>query len=385
MLVTTNKVGDAEVAAFTQLAREKTGLKLDYEIERRYARIIQTYEDDNRGIFGFIDLTNGNILRADGWTRPNLTIKNPVQGNLFDEDKGAGSINGACIYATAARARPIEVDTTTVQGDRISGYDAATGICWDFRNKGDRALLWDHRKTCPVCSLGARNRDLVLAGRCRSGQRWFWRVSNYSRCLNEEKDATEHGFVDTEDEAWAVMRAAVGRLAQGRPVHVVTSHDTASDGLKKLNEARRAARPPSDAKDTPPVEYLYKWSERFRVIKRTEQRIYYIKKGEDIDEHGEPIENPYHFKSHLDDQVGFITLDKLKPDRHGWCRFYPSLEEWQAERRRIAAKWGNKPVDLAALKAAMAEAHPDRGGSNAAFIEARKAYVEALKASRQRS
>jgi hypothetical protein len=31
--------------------------------------------------------------------------------------------------------------------------------------------------------------------------------------------------------------------------------------------------------------------------------------------------------------------------------------------------------DIAALKAEMAAAHPDRGGTDAAFIEARKRYV----------
>jgi hypothetical protein len=41
----------------------------------------------------------------------------------------------------------------------------------------------------------------------------------------------------------------------------------------------------------------------------------------------------------------------------------------------------NKPPDLHQLKAAMAAAHPDRGGSSAAFIEARQAYVAARRLS----
>ena len=42
--------------------------------------------------------------------------------------------------------------------------------------------------------------------------------------------------------------------------------------------------------------------------------------------------------------------------------------------------------DLHELKVTMAAAHPDRGGSNAAFIEARKRYVAARRALRpQRS
>jgi hypothetical protein len=39
--------------------------------------------------------------------------------------------------------------------------------------------------------------------------------------------------------------------------------------------------------------------------------------------------------------------------------------------------------DLQTLKAAMAAAHPDRGGSNQAFIEARKRYVEARRRTRR--
>jgi hypothetical protein len=98
----TSKVSDGELAAFTQMAQEKTGLRLGYEIGKKYARLFDTYDNiggvDQRCVFGFIDLTNGNILRADGWNRPKLTIKNPVQGNVFDEDKGSGSIRGSRIY-----------------------------------------------------------------------------------------------------------------------------------------------------------------------------------------------------------------------------------------------------------------------------------------------
>jgi hypothetical protein len=43
------------------------------------------------------------------------------------------------------------------------------------------------------------------------------------------------------------------------------------------------------------------------------------------------------------------------------------------------------PPDLPALKAEMAAAHPDRGGSNAAFIEARARYVAARRRLRERT
>jgi hypothetical protein len=90
----TNTVTDTEIAAFVQMAREKTGLNLGYETLQKYIRIFAVYGDDyeRRRVFGFIDRTNGNLLRADGWKRPNLTLKNPIQGNLFDADKGSGAM-----------------------------------------------------------------------------------------------------------------------------------------------------------------------------------------------------------------------------------------------------------------------------------------------------
>ena len=67
-------------------------------------------------------------------------------------------------------------------------------------------------------------------------------------------------------------------------------------------------------------------------------------------------------------------------------RYFTSREAYAAA---YAAKWGRrdggivKPPDLGSLKQAMAAAHPDRGGSNAAFIEARKAYTDAKRTMRK--
>lgn len=44
-----------------------------------------------------------------------------------------------------------------------------------------------------------------------------------------------------------------------------------------------------------------------------------------------------------------------------------------------------KPPDLAELKAAMADAHPDRGGTDAEFIAARRRYEQARAASGSRT
>jgi hypothetical protein len=88
-----NKVSEAELTTFVQAAQEKVGLKLGHEVGQRYARIfIRDYHGNSRTVFCFVDLTNGNVLRPDGWRRPNLKVKNSIQGNVFDEHKGSGSI-----------------------------------------------------------------------------------------------------------------------------------------------------------------------------------------------------------------------------------------------------------------------------------------------------
>jgi hypothetical protein len=140
---------------------------------------------------------------------------------------------------------------------RISGYDPATKVCWRFENKGDRELLRDHRKTCPVCSLPSGQRDLMLFGRCRSGQRWLWVARNFAIELWDRTAAREHGFTATEDEAWEAMQAAVVRLAAGRPAMATVSHGNASAKLSELAAAKRYAKPPPDTSGAGAVEYLY--------------------------------------------------------------------------------------------------------------------------------
>jgi hypothetical protein len=218
-------------------------------------------------------------------------------------------------------------------------------------------------------------------GRCRSGQRWFWTVHGWAWGHHQTGEGylEDSGFAATEEGALFDGTAAIKGLSAGRRVIVHYSHQSASHKLKKINAEKRRARPPSDAKGSRAIEYLYSWRERYRIIKRTKQRVYYLKDGEDIDEHGDPIVNPYHMRS--DDEVGFITLTKLKNgSASGYRWLYPSLEEMLAEHRRDEPE---KP-DLAALKAAMADAHPDRGGSSAEFIAARQAYVAARRQLRER-
>jgi hypothetical protein len=58
---------------------------------------------------------------------------------------------------------------------------------------------------------------------------------------------------------------------------------------------------------------------------------------------------------------------------------YVSLTALHGDRRE------DEPPDLLQLKRAMADAHPDRGGTSKAFIATRRAYEEARKRSARRA
>jgi hypothetical protein len=124
---------------------------------------------------------------------------------------------------------------------------------------------------------------------------------------------------------------------------------------------------------------------RFRIVKKTAKRVYYLLKEEEIDQYGRPVEHEFvRHTSDRDNDIGFVDRQKLEATgevyNHGrhWCyadfHLHVSLESLLGRFRRYQPQ----PVDdLRKLKAEMAAAHPDRGGSSATFIAARQAYVAA--------
>ena len=67
-------------------------------------------------------------------------------------------------------------------------------------------------------------------------------------------------------------------------------------------------------------------------------------------------------------------------------RLYLSFDRCRARNIEATYRLGGGPApDLAALKAAMVAAHPDKGGTAAAFIEAQRRYVAAKRGSRTHS
>lgn len=130
-------------------------------------------------------------------------------------------------------------------------FDPETNICWHIGSGWGRHRCHTNHREC--------KQDLFHFGRCRSGQRWFWVVNNFTAMLREEPGTWCQGWEDTEGLAENAVRAAIARLANGRSVVATLSHGSAYDRLKNLNKVKRQQRPPSDATNSKRIEYLYDW------------------------------------------------------------------------------------------------------------------------------
>jgi len=208
---------------------------------------------------------------------------------------------------------------------------------------------------------------LILWGRCRSGCRWFWAARDFD-------GPREHGWADTEERAVSAAEEAVERLAGGRAATVLVRQGVASQALRDVNAERRKAKPAEGA-DAGVVEYLYAvaaehhdgnddWQPAcvvtFRITRKTPKRIYYIRR--------ERIPGEL--------EIGYVDRQQLEETGEVLNR---SAGWWAPDARLYAAPPDLEPrrpdaPDLAQLKAAMAAAHPDRGGTDAEFIAARERY-----------
>lgn len=66
--------------------------KLRADMGRKYAKIVTVKDGGSTSVMGFIDLSNGDILKAADWYGP----ATHVRGNIFDEHGGmkAVTVNG---------------------------------------------------------------------------------------------------------------------------------------------------------------------------------------------------------------------------------------------------------------------------------------------------
>jgi hypothetical protein len=135
----------------------------------------------------------------------------------------------------------------------------------------------------------------IQTGRCKSGRRWFWYAAQYfgedvEPCGDPvcEPGAHPHayGWEDTEQAAVGAMNAAAAQWGGKKDIHRA---GVASRALKRINAAKRAARPPSGDTSTRPVEYLYSadsWTSDYDgethreigaipIVRKTAKRIYF--------------------------------------------------------------------------------------------------------------
>lgn len=285
----------------------------------------------------------------------------------------------------------------------------------------------------------------MSAGRCRSGKRWFWyaAVVDYD-CPHCDDPVCapglhphEHGWEDTEDQALTAMSEACARLG-GKPGLQTGRALAAAKALKRINAAKRRARPPKPgAASAAPVEYLYEpwsWTDydnppyetrkgiaEIPIVKKTPKRIYYDDTGDRDRENGvvtlgyiDRLEFETDTRCRQECPVGTPGTGCAahgyawphcphghrpgechhgspagQADRPGY-RWYgrggtffatrevaeEDLYRWEREQERKRREAG---PELRRLRTEMAAAHPDRGGTNEGFMAARKRYEQALR------
>jgi hypothetical protein len=247
-------------------------------------------------------------------------------------------------------------------------------------------------------------------GRCRSGRRWFWAARDW-------ENGSAHGWDDDEQGALAAARAAVVDLAAGCPAVAYRRESVASSVLKEVNAVKRAVRPPSTETGADAVEYLFGayWSSwiddmtgdycrrvvPFQVTRKTAKRIYYIRRN-----HGPgDVETGYIDRQEFeaDTRCPGGTTAAGRPERcnHGYYAGHEHGEgageirtrrHWEDDGHLFATREAAgeylfgaererecQEPELKRLRREMADAHPDRGGTDAGFIAARKRYERALR------
>jgi hypothetical protein len=207
-------------------------------------------------------------------------------------------------------------------------------------------------------------------GRTRSGRRWFWAAGDL------DVEDTEHGWADTQTSAITAAKMAVTRLGRGEEAIARMNHGYAAQALKEINKAKRKARPASGDTGTEQVRYLYATAEswddgrvvgerviKFPITKITPKRIFYVRSGDGDDA-----------------VIGYVDRQRIQDKG---SVYNTGAGGWWAPDARLYLEPPDLTLDhapelsLAELKKAMADAHPDRGGSNEAFIKARAEYQRA--------
>jgi hypothetical protein len=168
-----------------------------------------------------------------------------------------------------------------------------------------------------------------------------------------------------------------------------------ADALQRISAAARKARPPNPGMNNAVhAEYLYvacariryrgyvaetrRWVQAVPIVRKTAKWIYY---GSDSWDRIEAVVGP-----------GRISRDEFEAGtrhRHASAGrlFFPTREAAEAalyrgERERAESPAPQAPL-IKQLRHAMADAHPDRGGTAEQFVQARLRYQMALRRARR--
>lgn len=221
----------------------------------------------------------------------------------------------------------------------------------------------------------AADPPLIYWGHCRSGARYFWTAQVVG-------GADAYGWAPNRHKAAQRANAAAVRLAAGQYANIRIRHEAAEIKLASVIAAKQAAAAAEPA--APESGYLYaiepghlNWETRqwipskvlrLPIVKRTAKRIYYSR----------PFDP---------DESGLGYVDRQALEAHGsvyssrYLQIFAEPPELQPETPIIIRQpHPTAGPGLKELKAAMAAAHPDRGGTSEAFITARERYLRAKRA-----
>lgn len=232
----------------------------------------------------------------------------------------------------------------------------------------------------------------IMWGRCEGGGRWFWAAQIVG-------GADRHGWAANRNDAARKANAAAVLLSAGRYAHISVNDDVAKDRFAAAEKAKRAkaeaenkqraAAAGDDVVNLYTIEYGYydhgtrRWVYskivRLPVTKKTPRRIYFLRSSE-------PGEYQTGYIDRQDFEANgwvytsrYIKVSATPPKLPKDKPFIPPPFPPEYPRTTVYA-----PADLKKLKAEMANAHPDKGGTSEAFIAARKRYVDAKRMAGQR-
>lgn len=225
----------------------------------------------------------------------------------------------------------------------------------------------------------------IVWGRCRDTRRWFW----YAHIIG---GTDAHGWATDRNTAGRRANAAAVKLAAGQYAAIRVDDQAAEIKLAAIRAAQQSKPKAEDRQHTEPgdsaanlyaVERGYydhgarQWVRskvvRLPIVKKTAKRIYYLRSSE-----------PGEFEQ------GYI--DRQHFEAHGWVWSHWYDKIWAqpptvpndkpfVPPRFDPAAYRTPAVpsvdELKRLKAAMAAAHPDKGGTSEEFIAARERYVQA--------